>query len=109
MITMMHVKNQSTLEARFLSCSTKNLFLIRNDLGVISTNSSSSINSTAYSKLIKTGGTYLTASSVPEDLTLVNCFPFIGFTTKSLSRLLIPITIPSYNLSPGWTNIRPRS
>ena len=42
-----------------------------------------------------------TASSVPDARTLVSCLPLIGLTTRSLSRLWMPMTMPSYSLSPG--------
>jgi beta-alanine--pyruvate transaminase len=73
-------------EAFLRSCSFKKRLRKRMLLGVISTSSSSSINSTAYSNDSSIGGTKRTASSVPEARTLVSCFPLIGFTTKSLSR-----------------------
>ena len=63
--------------------------------GVISTSSSSSMNSTAYSSDIWIGGTSRTASSVPAARILVNCFPLIGLTTISFSREWIPMIMPS--------------
>ena len=64
-------------------------------LGVTSTSSSSSMNSTAYSSDIWMGGTSRTASSVPAARILVNCFPLIGLTTISFSREWIPMIMPS--------------
>jgi MoxR-like ATPase len=41
------------------------------------------------------------ASSVPEARTLVSCLPLMGFTTRSLSRLWMPMIMPSYTGSLG--------
>src|SRR6185437_5130528 len=40
---------------------------------------------------------------------LVSFLVLIGFTTRSLSRLWMPMIMPSYSFSPGLTNMRPRS
>ncbi len=45
------------------------------------------IGSDAATPFIWIGGTRRTASSVPDERTLVSCLPLMGFTTKSLSRL----------------------
>jgi hypothetical protein len=62
---------------------------------VISTSSSSAMNSIADSSVSEIGGTRRTASSVPDARTLVNCLPLIGFTTRSLSREWMPMIMPS--------------
>src|SRR6476661_5062987 len=91
------------------SCSFRKRLRRRIDLGVISTSSSSAMNSTAYSSDIWIGGTRRTASSVPDERTLVSCLPLIGLTTRSLSREWIPMIMPSYTGSLCDTNMRPRS
>src|SRR3970282_555045 len=95
--------------ARRRSCSCRWRLRRRIDFGVISTRSSSVMNSTAYSSVRPIGGTRSIASSLPEARILVSCLVRIGFTTRSLSRLWIPTIIPSYTGSPGLTNMRPRS
>ena len=78
-------------------------------LGVISTSSSSAMNSTAFSSVSSMGGVRLMASSLPEARTLVSFFSRMGLTTRSLSRVWMPMIMPSYSASLGLTNIRPRS
>ncbi|CFW28782.1 Uncharacterised protein [Bordetella pertussis] len=46
---------------------------------------------------------------MPDARTLVSCLPLMGLTTRSLSRLWMPMIMPSYSGSPGLTNMRPRS
>ena len=77
--------------------------------GVISTSSSSAMNSMADSRVSWIGGVSVTASSLPDERTLVSCLVLIGLTTRSLSRLWMPMIMPSYTASPGLTNMRPRS
>ena len=48
---------------------------MRIDFGVISTSSSSAMNSTAYSSVSWIGGVSLIASSLPDARTLVSCLP----------------------------------
>jgi len=59
---------------------------MRIDFGVISTSSSSAMNSTAYSSVSWIGGVILIASSLPETRKLVSCLPRTALTTRSLSR-----------------------
>ena len=62
---------------------------------VISTSSSSLMNSTALSSVSCTGGTRRIASSVPEARMLVSCLQRMGFTTMSFSRECSPMIMPS--------------
>ena len=63
----------------------RNFFLNLKFLGVTSKSSSSLIYAIICSKDIFRGGIRLTASSVPDALTFVNCFPFSTFISKSFS------------------------
>src|SRR5438105_6556589 len=95
--------------ARRRSCSLRWRLRRRMDFGVISTSSSSPMNSTAYSSVSPIGGVSRMASSLPLARMLVSCLVRIGLTTRSLSRLWMPTIMPSYTGSPGLTNMRPRS
>jgi hypothetical protein len=55
--------------------------------GVISTSSSSAMNSTAYSSVSSIGGVRRIASSLLAARMLVSFFVLMGFTTRSFSRL----------------------
>ena len=65
------------------------------EVGVTSTSSSSAMNSTAYSSVSSMGGVSRIASSLPAARMLVSFLVLIGFTTRSLSRLWIPMIMPS--------------
>jgi FeS assembly ATPase SufC len=75
--------------------SVSNFLRRRMWFGVISTSSSSSMNSMACSSVCFTGVVSTMFSSVPDARTLVNCLPLVGFTTRSLSRLCSPTIMPS--------------
>src|SRR5262245_41747456 len=64
--------------ARRRSCSLRKRLRRRIDLGVISTSSSSPMNSTAYSSVSAIGGVRSIASSLPEARILVSCLVLIG-------------------------------
>ncbi len=53
------------------------------------------MNSTADSSVSWMGGVRTTFSSLPAARTLVSFLPFTGFTMRSLSRLWMPITMPT--------------
>ena len=65
---------QPSRPARLRSCSLRWRLRKRMLLGVISTSSSSSMNSTAYSSVSSIGGVILMASSLPLTRKLVSCF-----------------------------------
>ena len=69
-------------------------FLSLIDTGVTSTSSSSSMNSSACSRVRRRGGVSLMASSEPEARTLVSFFPLQGFTSRSLSLACWPMIMP---------------
>src|SRR5690606_6098071 len=71
------------------------IFLRRRiDLGVTSTSSSSSMNSSACSRVNLIGGTRAMTSSLPDARMLSSFLPLVGLITRSLSRLLIPHSWP---------------
>ena len=78
-------------------------------LGVISTISSSCINSIAYSNDIWIGGTKRNASSEPEALVFVKCFSLHTLIAKSSPLEFNPTIIPSYTSTPGPINNSPLS
>src|SRR5271169_2342080 len=78
---------------RLLACRT--FFRRRIDFGVISTNSSSAINSIACSRLSSRWGISRIASSALEERMFVCFFSFVTFTSISCSREFSPITMPS--------------
>ena len=61
--------------------------------GVISTSSSSDMNSSVSSRLIILGGVSLNASSLPEALVLVICFFLHTFTTRSSALGEYPVLL----------------
>src|SRR5690606_31301175 len=83
------------LLARLRSFSVRSFLRRRIDLGVTSTSSSSSINSSACSRVNLMGGTRPITSSLPEARMLSSFLPLVGLTTRSLSRLWIPHSWPS--------------
>src|SRR3984885_8884879 len=92
---------------RFLASRT--FFRRRMDFGVTSTNSSSAMNSIAFSKVMSRGGISRMASSAEEERMLVCFFSLVKFTFMSSSRAFSPRIIPSYTSIAGPTNISPRS
>src|SRR5436309_1183369 len=79
------------------------------DDGVTSMSSSSSMYSSASSKVTCRGGSRMIISSDAVVRMFVSFFSFEGFTSISSVREFSPTTIPSYTGSPGFTNIVPRS
>src|SRR3989338_1985989 len=98
-----------SLSARRRSLSFKNFLRIRIVLGVTSTNSSSSINASARSSDMITGGVNKIFSSLPAARIFVNCFSFVALTTKSFSRVCKHTIMPSYTSVCGFKNNVPRS
>src|SRR5690554_2703327 len=94
----------------FLLLSDKVKYFLRSLIlvGVISTNSSSLINSKASSKLNIIGLFKRIASSLLDERIFVNFLFLQGFTVKSIFLLHIPIIIPSYTFVPGFIIIVPR-
>src|SRR5260370_20482011 len=90
---------------RLLYCR---IFLRRRmDLGVISTSSSSAMNSIACSRLNTPCGISRMASSADDERMLVSFFSFVTFTSMSCSREFSPITMPSYTSIVGPMNSSP--
>src|SRR6266567_853345 len=79
---------------RFRRLGSSSFFRNLIDFGVTSTSSSSSMNSSACSRVRLRGGVSLMASSVPEARTLVSFFPLQGLTSRSLSLECWPMIIP---------------
>ena len=79
------------------------------DDGVTSISSSSSMYSSASSKVICRGGSRMIISSDAVVRMFVSFFSLEGFTSMSSVRTFSPTIIPSYTGSPGLTNIVPRS
>src|SRR6185369_2958936 len=100
------VSQEASRNARLRSYSFRWRLRSRMDFGVISTSSSSSMNSTAYSSVSWIGGVILIASSLPLTRKLVSCFMRTALTTRSLSQLWMPTIMPSYTGSPALTNMR---
>src|SRR6202163_2187238 len=69
----------------------------RSDLGVISTNSSSAMNSMACSRFKGRKGTRRIASSAVDARMFVSFFSLTAFTSRSVSLAFSPMIIPSYN------------
>src|SRR3954462_7181249 len=78
---------------RLLACRT--FLRRRRDLGVISTNSSSAINSIACSRFNGRKGTRRMASSAVEARMLVSFFSRTALTSRSLSLAFSPMIMPS--------------
>src|SRR5512143_482514 len=83
-------------------------FRMRIDAGVISTSSSSLMNSRADSRERIRGGTSRSASSAPAARMFVSFFSFVMFTSMSTGRVFSPTIIPSYTCSPSPMKNVPR-
>src|ERR1039457_3261931 len=81
----------------------------RSDLGVISTNSSSAMNSMACSRFNGRKGTRRIASSAVEARMFVSFFSRTAFTSRSVSLAFSPMIMPSYSSTPGPKKSSPRS
>src|SRR5690348_7739854 len=77
--------------------------------GVISTYSSSAMNSMACSRLSSLCGINRIASSAVEDRMFVSFFSFVTFTSISCSRVFSPTIMPSYTSLAGPMKSSPRS
>src|SRR5207248_7436962 len=78
---------------RLFACNT--FFRRRKDFGVISTNSSSAMNSMACSRFSGLNGTRRMASSAVEARMFVSFFSRTAFTSRSVSLAFSPMIMPS--------------
>src|SRR5690606_17531382 len=102
-------QDQAAREARLRSLSVSSFLRRRISFGVTSTSSSSSMKSSACSRVNFSAGVSLIASSLPEARMLVSGLVLIALTVRSLSLEWMPVSWPSYTRSPSASNRRQRS